>query len=176
MKKEFTTLLLTGSVLVNGLLLVNSFVHEDLSKEQSKQLETALEMVEEKQNDIQELNVVIDVLNSKINGLESELKGFKQEEYNSLGVFKTTAYCPCFECSEGYGNMTAIGTQAKENRTIAVDPNVIEYGTTLLINGNEYIAEDCGGAVKGNHIDIYFDDHEEATTYGVQYVEVVKID
>lgn len=45
--------------------------------------------------------------------------------------------------------------RAIEGHTIAVDPNVIPLGSEVLINGHEYVAEDIGGAVKGNVIDIY---------------------
>lgn len=45
--------------------------------------------------------------------------------------------------------------KAIEGHTIAVDPSVIPPGSVVLINGHEYIAEDIGGAVKGNVIDIY---------------------
>ena len=63
-------------------------------------------------------------------------------------------------------------TKATANRTIAVDKTIIPYGTIVIINGNEYVAEDTGGAVKGNIIDIFFDDHEEALNFGVQYADV----
>lgn len=51
--------------------------------------------------------------------------------------------------------MTSTGVIAEEGRTIAVDPTVIPYGTEVMIDGHVYIAEDCGGAVKGNVIDIF---------------------
>ena len=92
----------------------------------------------------------------------------------SLGTFTATAYCPCYECSEGWGDSTSTGATAKEGRTIAVDPKVIPYGTTVIINGKEYVAEDCGGAIKGNKIDIYFDTHEETLEWGKREVEVFK--
>lgn len=92
-----------------------------------------------------------------------------------LGEFKLTAYCPCERCSGNWGNMTATGTKATAGRTVAVDPKKIPYGTELIINGNTYIAEDCGGAIEGNKIDIYFDSHKEALNFGVQYAEVYKV-
>ena len=88
-------------------------------------------------------------------------------------TFKLTAYCPCTECSAGYGRSTASGAVATAGRTIAVDPKVIPYGTKVVINGHTYIAEDCGSAVKGNIIDIFFDTHEETVQFGVQYAEVL---
>lgn len=90
-----------------------------------------------------------------------------------LGEFRLTAYCPCEECSEGWGSMTSTGVLAKENHTIAVDPTVIPYGSKIIINGIIYTAEDCGGAVKNNIIDIYFNTHEAVSDFGVK--ENIKI-
>lgn len=97
----------------------------------------------------------------------------------SLGEFKLTAYCSCEICCgiwainrpNGivYG---AIGEELKEDYSIAVDPNVIPYRTEVIINGNTYKAQDCGGAIKGNRIDVYFEDHNDALEFGVQYAEV----
>ena len=72
-----------------------------------------------------------------------------------MGMFKCTAYCPCCDCSEGFSRETATQTVAEEGRTIAVDPDVIAYGTKILIGDTVYTAEDCGGKVTGDHIDIY---------------------
>lgn len=94
------------------------------------------------------------------------------EEFISLGEFRITAYCPCGSCSGGYGNNTSTGVKAKEGRTIAVDPRVIPYGSVIKIGDNEYVAEDCGGAIKGNRIDIFYESHSTATSYGVQYHEI----
>lgn len=89
-----------------------------------------------------------------------------------LGEFKITAYCPCQECSGPWGNKTSTGTFAKKEYTVAVDPNVIPYGTKLYIFDKIYVAEDCGGAVKGNVIDIYFETHAETEQFGVKYTQV----
>jgi 3D (Asp-Asp-Asp) domain-containing protein len=54
--------------------------------------------------------------------------------------------------------ITATDTHVKQGRTIAVDPRVIPFGTKVYIEGFGYrIAEDSGGAIKGNRIDIYYD-------------------
>lgn len=95
----------------------------------------------------------------------------------SLGEFKLTAYCACKKCcgkdeSDPWYGITASGTRATAGRTIAVDRNVIPLGTEVVINGRTYIAEDVGGAIKENRIDIYFDTHEEALEFGVQYATV----
>lgn len=99
-------------------------------------------------------------------------------------LFTCTAYCSCKICCGSYspevrGGVahTATGTVPEEGRTIAVDPSVIPYGTKVYIDGmGIYTAEDCGGAIKGNHIDVYFGTHEGAKIFGTQrlYVTIVK--
>lgn len=89
-----------------------------------------------------------------------------------MGVFRITYYCGCYECSEEYGTNTSTMVQAKEGRTIAVDPSVIPYGSTVFIDGQPFVAEDCGGAIKGNRIDIFLNDHASTEKYGVDYCEV----
>lgn len=90
----------------------------------------------------------------------------------SLGVFRTTGYCPCSQCSEGWGRRTSTGATARSSHTIAVDPRVIPYGSKVMINGVVYTAEDRGGGVKGNHIDIFFDNHSQTRQHGTRSAEV----
>jgi 3D (Asp-Asp-Asp) domain-containing protein len=85
-----------------------------------------------------------------------------------LGEFLLTAYCPCSYCCGKSDGITATGTVATAGRTIAVDPRVIPYGSQVEINGHIYTAEDCGGAIKGNRVDFFFDTHEEALKFGRQ--------
>ena len=87
--------------------------------------------------------------------------------------FEITGYCSCtICCGQWSGGPTASGVMPKANHTIAVDPDVIPLGTHVIINGKEYVAEDIGGAVKGNHIDIYFGSHQEALSWGKKYYDV----
>lgn len=102
----------------------------------------------------------------------------------SLGEFKLTAYCSCSKCCDEYalnrpidenGNEIVIGASGEvltAGYSIAVDPRVIPYGTVVIINGKEYEAQDCGGAIKNKRIDVYFNDHKEALEFGVQYAEI----
>ena len=90
--------------------------------------------------------------------------------------FKTTAYCNCVECCGKSDGITKSGVKTQEGRTIAVDPDVIPLGSVVKIDGVEYIAEDIGGAIKGDRIDIYFDNHDRALEYGVQYCEVYMVE
>lgn len=69
-----------------------------------------------------------------------------------------------------HGTRTASGTPVRWG-VVAVDPRVIPLGSRLLIDGLDgvFIAEDIGGGVQGNHIDIYFPDRASAVRWGVQY-------
>lgn len=107
-----------------------------------------------------------------------------EPELESLGEFKLTAYCSCESCcgqwalnrpvdEEGHQIVIgASGEQLIEGVSIAVDKEVIPYGTTVVINGKEYIAHDCGGSIKKKRIDVYTSSHESALEFGVQYAEV----
>jgi uncharacterized protein YabE (DUF348 family) len=73
--------------------------------------------------------------------------------------------------------VTASGTVAKRNSgsysSVAVDPRVIPLGTKLYIEGYGYaIAEDTGGAIKGNSIDLFFNSSSEVNNWGVRWVNV----
>lgn len=105
---------------------------------------------------------------------EPEPEEIAVPQLQSLGTFKLTAYCPCPKCCGDWADgITYTGTVATPGRTIAVDPNVIELGSTVTIDGQDYTAEDIGGAIDGNHIDVYFDDHADALEFGVQYAEIL---
>lgn len=103
---------------------------------------------------------------------ESESEPESEPELRSLGRFKLTAYCACSKCCGKSDGITASGTKAKQGRTIAVDPKQIPYGTKVVINGHTYVAEDCGGGIKQNRIDVFFNSHKDALNFGVQYAEV----
>ena len=106
------------------------------------------------------------------------------ETWKSLGVFELTAYCSCEKCcgqwatnrpTDQSGNpivYTSTGAIAKAGTTIAVDPRVIPYGSEIQIDGHTYIAQDCGGAIKGNRIDVYHDSHQAALVFGRQQSEI----
>lgn len=96
-----------------------------------------------------------------------------EEMYGAdLGNFTITYYCACEICCNKADGITATGTPVIEGQTIAVDPSVIPYGTRVIIGGHVFTAEDCGGAIKKNHIDVYVNSHEEALALGVTNEEV----
>ncbi len=96
-------------------------------------------------------------------------------------VFTATAYCSCVKCcnknpSDKLYGITATGTVAQWG-TVAVDRNVIKLGSRLRIKGfpnTTFRAEDIGGAIKGNHIDIWFPSHKQALKFGVRKMVVYR--
>lgn len=95
-----------------------------------------------------------------------------EPETTSLGVFKLTAYCACEKCCGKSDGITASGVKAVEGVTIAADTKVLPFDTKIIVDGHEYTVQDRGGAIKGNCIDVYFDSHQEALDFGVQYKEI----
>ena len=96
--------------------------------------------------------------------------------YSYIGEFTLTGYCPCAICCGKWSNpsnpITSSGVTAVAGRTIAAYTSRYPFGTKLMINGQIYTVEDVGGAIKGNHIDIFFNTHEEALAFGKQYSSV----
>lgn len=103
--------------------------------------------------------------NDEIEQKIKEIENKPKKKY--VGNFKITHYCPCYTCNGSWGSKTALGTTMTPNRTIAVDPRVIPLGSKVEINGKTYIAEDTGGAIKGNRIDMCVSSHSEAYARGV---------
>lgn len=91
-----------------------------------------------------------------------------------------TAYCPCERCCGSYAKnrpngivYTASGEVATAGVTIAADWTIYPPGTVVEIEGvGTYIVHDKGGAIKGDRIDIYFEDHAAALDFGRQAVKI----
>lgn len=83
-----------------------------------------------------------------------------------------THYDCCVECCGKTDGITASGVRATPYSTVAVDPSVIPLGADVLVDYGDgaglrrYRAEDTGGAVKGNHIDLCVGSHAEALQLG----------
>lgn len=102
--------------------------------------------------------------------------------YSKVIRMTATAYTANEACTGkepgDYGfAITASGTKVKRNvngySTIAVDPRVIPLGTKVYVEGYGLaIAEDTGGAIKGNKIDLYMDSYSDAVNWGVRSVNV----
>lgn len=91
-----------------------------------------------------------------------------------LGRFSLSWYSPKELGKQSASQLrTSTGTTPKEGRTIAVDPKVIPYGSLVYIQDYGYfIAEDCGGAIKTNRIDIFTNSHDYAIQRGKKVANV----
>ncbi len=99
--------------------------------------------------------------------------------YSRSEQFVATAYT---HTDEGCNMITATGTTVRTG-TVAVDPTVIPYGTRMFIvtNDGKYVyglstAEDCGGAIKDNRLDLYFGTDAECWQFGVRDCTVYFLD
>lgn len=89
--------------------------------------------------------------------------------YTGTAQVRATAYT---HTDAGCDLITATGTTVHKG-TVAVDPRYIPYGTRMFIVANDgsYIygvseAEDCGGAIKGDRVDLYFPTYNECIQFG----------
>lgn len=89
--------------------------------------------------------------------------------YTQTAQFEATAYT---HTDAGCDFTTATGTRVRIG-TVAVDPTVIPYGTRMFIVANDgsYVyglgtAEDCGGAIKGKRLDLYYPTNYECIQFG----------
>jgi len=77
---------------------------------------------------------------------------------------------------QGTNNITATGKEVHEG-IVAVDPKIIPLGTEIEIKGiGTFIAEDTGGKIKGNRIDIFFNSKDEAKKFGKKDIWVRILD
>lgn len=82
-----------------------------------------------------------------------------------------THYDCCVDCCGKDDGITASGVRATPGVTVAVDPDVIPLGADVLVDYGDgdiqyYRADDVGGAVNGNHIDLCVSNHQEAIELG----------
>ena len=106
-------------------------------EEQSKQIELYKDELNDMQGQLQEYTkykAMYECMAVEKDQLQKQVD--ELSKWKALGQFTITYYWPG---EDKYGSLTSTGVIAQE-------------GT---INWNEYLAEDCGGAIKGNRIDIF---------------------
>lgn len=89
--------------------------------------------------------------------------------YTDTATIRATAYT---HTDAGCDFITATGTTVHQG-TVAVDPRYIPYGTRMFIVSNDgayvygiSVAEDCGGDIKGDRMDLYFPTYEACIQFG----------
>jgi len=99
--------------------------------------------------------------------------------FNQSLSMKATAYT---KGEPGVNGTTASGTQVRVG-TVAIDRRMFSFGTKFYIVSNDgayqygfSIAEDVGGAIKNNRIDLYFNTLDECNTFGVRNCTVYVLD
>lgn len=90
-------------------------------------------------------------------------------DYTRVDYVRATAYT---HSDPGCTSTTATGTKVHHG-TVAVDPRYIPYGTRMFIMASDgsYIyglceAEDCGGDIKGDRVDLYLPNTEACMDFG----------
>ena len=182
--RKLKTLIQTVIVIVILFTLVSPMLityAKNISIKEEEEIITVEEITneikEEKQEKEKEKDLVLTAGAATV--LEKDIPYDKIPKRNislvNIGEYRLTAYCGCEKCCGKWSkyNLTASGTTPQQDRTVAC--NSLEFGTELIINGKKYIVEDRGG-MKGNTIDIYFNSHEAALAFGVQYAKVLKFE
>ncbi|MBN6886862.1 3D (Asp-Asp-Asp) domain-containing protein/LysM repeat protein [Cytobacillus horneckiae] len=99
------------------------------------------------------------------------------EEGTKELTMEATAYTAT---CEGCSGVTATGINLLENpdmKVISVDPNVIPLGSKVYVEGyGKAIAGDTGGAIKGNKIDVFIPNKDDAINFGRQTLKVTILD
>src|SRR5690606_32539656 len=143
-------------------------------------IKTVNEKLTEKENEI--LN-----LKEKLNETENENRKLKEEleKYKSLRKLNIVATAYDAFCNTGCTGVTATGYDVKNTvykdgyRVVAVDPKVIPLGSLLYVETKNDsfvgIAEDTGGDIKGNRIDVLMENRSTAYDFGRQSVTVIVV-
>lgn len=129
-----------------------------------------------------------DVIKPNIDSIPLELFTLELE---SLGKHFITAYCPS-ECGYNGSNYpkgwtTATDTicfrASHENRyteptTCAIDPKIYRFGKLFYIKEFDrvFIARDTGSAVKGKHLDLFYEEYSDVLSFPTGYYTVYSVD
>lgn len=197
MKKSLKKTLLCTALVVTPIIYtynVNQDLHKELSnlKTQNRKQQEIIKQFEREQTemkkDLKEIEVKINEsevrlrqrFDREIGGIEEQIKRIKQmrEKYKNNYMYSfegvVTAYSP-YEESTGKSpddpdfKVTASGTIATQGRTIAMD-KIFPFGTLVKIEGFDEVfrVEDRGFKIKGNSVDVYFEDVDDAIKFGKQ--------
>lgn len=163
-------------------------VVEQIKNQYNNELGEMQEQNEELQKQNKELQGNLNSLQNNANILQSKQKSIKGEHMTSLGSFRISFYDTSHNSQEGWGYQTASGVSLKgkniHDRLVAIPPH-IPLGSKLYIEFEDcpeltgiYTGVDRGGAIKGNKIDVFYEDYNmEGTVWdmGIKYAHVYLI-
>lgn len=142
---------------------------EGIIKSANKELDENKSLILNQQNQILELSMEVENLNSELN------------YYNSLRQLDVVATAYTAFC-KGCSGITATGHNVKNTvykngyRVVAVDPNVIPLGSLIYVETDSTrfigISDDTGGSIKVNKIDILVENESLAYNFGKQNAKV----
>ncbi len=98
--------------------------------------------------------------------------------YSKVETFTATAYDASVEDNGIWAGQTSTGMPLTYG-VVAVDPSVIPYGTKMFIASEDgqyvygyAIAGDCGGAIKGKRVDLFFPSSTTCDNFGRRTVKI----
>lgn len=160
MKKKWITTL----AIIDAVCLLIIGVMESNKTELYATAEEQQQTIKNLKTDIMKLNFEIEERKLEIQQVLQEQEK-PQERWVSVGDFKITYY------GLDITTTTATGKTPEVGKTIGVDPEVIPYGSIVMIDGNVYEAQDTG-AYKGNLIDILCESEAVSAQLGTHTSEV----
>lgn len=141
-----------------------------VSRGQNGLKETTVELVYHDGELVERNTIAEEVLKKPVNKvvaygtISTVSRGGQTFDFREVKTVKAYAYTG--------GGRTASGTNARVG-AIAVDPKVIPLGTKVYVEGYGFAtAEDTGGNIKGNTIDLYMDTESQCLTWGIKTVKV----
>lgn len=170
--------------IINELTDRNAELNKDIEEVNSNvsELEKEMEALREEIKSLQDKNKLLSTASSSQS--KNETKQAQTPKQSSVsnqsddGWKSMTVNASAYTLVEngdklGGSGLTSIGAVPTANRTIAVDPNVIPYGSKIKYNGVVYTAEDTGGMINGNMVDIFVNTLDEALTFGRKDINIL---
>lgn len=153
-------------------------------QEQIQSLQGKIESLNQQNASLLEKNKALQEEAVANKATQSNTKQAAPTNMTSLGRFRISFYDTTYNSQEGWGYQTASGMSLKGknlyDKLIAAPPNIplgskvyLEFETNPELNGT-YTAVDRGGAIKGNKIDVFYEDNNmegSALDMGIKYAK-----
>lgn len=167
--------LLALSVAANAALYGVLGLQEARHRQEADELRTELHLAEQVRDQaVRELGAL-----ALDTARERQAREEQAAAYEAVGAWEYIGECEITAyCCEPYGHICGTGDGLTASGLpvgpgiVAVDPEVIPLGSTVIIDGQRYLAADTGGLVQGLHVDIALPTHAEAEDFGVQSAPV----
>lgn len=115
------------------------------------------------------------VISRKLRYASGRRGGFPLPEPGPSGKFQAHRLLPLPDLLRGLGTAHQLRGPCHCQSHSSCGSQGHSHRKPPSLNGQEYVAEDIGGAVKGHHIDVYYNTHAETRTHGTSSAEVFLI-